>query len=111
MGEFKSHTLSSGLFGCFGKRIDGPGLPGGLLIYQGYPSISSKRTPMEPSLFGSGPFWWPKSLDSFWPVDSGSEANEKNRAHTIKAINTKHCKEQTHSLAFNQILILLYLAT
>ena len=24
------------LFGCFGGKIDGPGLPGGLIIYQGY---------------------------------------------------------------------------
>ena len=28
------------LFGCFGRKIDAPGLPGGLIIYQGYPSIS-----------------------------------------------------------------------
>ena len=25
-----------GLFGCFGRKIDGPGLPGGLIIYQGH---------------------------------------------------------------------------
>ena len=31
------------LFSCFG---DGPGLPGGLIIHQGNPSISPKRTPM-----------------------------------------------------------------
>ena len=24
------------LFGCFGRRIDGTGLPGGLIIYQGH---------------------------------------------------------------------------
>ena len=24
------------LFGCFGGKIDGPGLPGGLIIYQGH---------------------------------------------------------------------------
>ena len=24
------------LFGCFGRTIDGPGLPGGLIIYQGH---------------------------------------------------------------------------
>ena len=29
-------------FGCFGRQIGGPGL----IIYQGYPSISPKRTPM-----------------------------------------------------------------
>ena len=23
------------LFGCFGRKIDGPGLPGSLIIYQG----------------------------------------------------------------------------
>ena len=34
------------LFGCFGRKIDGPRLPGGLIIYQGHPSISPKRTPM-----------------------------------------------------------------
>ena len=33
------------LFGCFGRKIDGPGLPG-VIIYQGNPSISPKRTPM-----------------------------------------------------------------
>ena len=35
------------LFGGFGKKwMAIPGLPGGLIIYQGYPSISPKRTPM-----------------------------------------------------------------
>ena len=34
---------------CFGRKIDGPGLPGGLMIYQG-PFVSPKRTPMEPTL-------------------------------------------------------------
>ena len=24
------------LFGCFARKIDGPGLPGGLIIYQGH---------------------------------------------------------------------------
>ena len=24
------------LFGCFGRKIDGPGLPGGLIVYQGH---------------------------------------------------------------------------
>ena len=24
------------LFGCFGRKIDGPGLPGGLITYQGH---------------------------------------------------------------------------
>ena len=24
------------LFGCFGRKIDGPALPGGLIIYQGH---------------------------------------------------------------------------
>ena len=35
------------LFGCFGGQIDGPGLPGGFIIYQGNPSISPNRTPMD----------------------------------------------------------------
>ena len=30
------------LFGCFGRNIGGPGLPGALIIYQGNPSISLK---------------------------------------------------------------------
>ena len=38
------------LFGCFGTQIDGPGLPGGSIIYQGNPSISLKRTPMQKGL-------------------------------------------------------------
>ena len=25
-----------GLFGCFGRKVDGPGLPGGLIIYHGH---------------------------------------------------------------------------
>ena len=33
------------LFGCFGKKIDDPGLPGGLIIYH-----SPKRTPMAGGL-------------------------------------------------------------
>ena len=33
-------------FGCFARTIDDPGLPGDFMIYQGYPSISPKRTPM-----------------------------------------------------------------
>ena len=32
------------LVGCFGRKIDGPGLPGGLIIYG--PSISPQRTAM-----------------------------------------------------------------
>ena len=40
------------LFCCFGRKIDGPGLPGGLIIYQGNPSISPKRTPMVKHLVG-----------------------------------------------------------
>ena len=40
-----SQSLSSigVLFVCFGRRIDGPGLPGGLIIHQGH-LISPKRT-------------------------------------------------------------------
>ena len=34
------------LFVCVGRKIDGPGLPGGFIIYQGNPSISPKRTAM-----------------------------------------------------------------
>ena len=34
------------LFGCFGRKVE-PGLPGGLIIYQGNPSISPRRTPMN----------------------------------------------------------------
>ena len=33
------------LFGCFGRKIDGPGLPGGLIIYKGL-LFPLKRTPM-----------------------------------------------------------------
>ena len=33
-------------FGGFDRKIDGPGLPGGFIIYQGNPSICLKRTPM-----------------------------------------------------------------
>ena len=40
------------LFGCFARIIDGPGLPGGLLIYKGIPSISPKRTPMGAAFYG-----------------------------------------------------------
>ena len=29
-------TIIGVLFGCFGRKIDGPGLPGGLIIYQGH---------------------------------------------------------------------------
>ena len=39
------------LFGCFASKLDGPGLPGGLIIYQGNPSISPKRT--CPETYGS----------------------------------------------------------
>ena len=42
------------LLSCFARTIDGPGLPGGLIIYQGNPSISPKRTPMTPR--GRPPF-------------------------------------------------------
>ena len=42
------------LFGCFGRKIDGTGLPGGFIIYQGNPSIFPKRTPMpKMAIFGS----------------------------------------------------------
>ena len=34
------------LFGCFGRNVDGPGLPGGLYNDLPGPSISPKRTPM-----------------------------------------------------------------
>ena len=35
----RSRSFSFGigvLLGCFGRKIDGPGLPGGLIIYQGH---------------------------------------------------------------------------
>ena len=36
-GNHKSWMHRSGvLFGCFGRKVDGPGLPGGLIIYQGH---------------------------------------------------------------------------
>ena len=34
------------LFGCFAGKINGPGVPGSLIIYQRNPSMSPKRTPM-----------------------------------------------------------------
>ena len=39
------------LFGCFGRKNGWrfPGLPGGLIIHQGNPSISPKRTPIVSS--------------------------------------------------------------
>ena len=33
-------------FGCFGRKVDGPGLPGGLIIYQGH-LFNPKRTSMN----------------------------------------------------------------
>ena len=55
MVQLALNTKNSGsdigvLFGCFGRKIDGPSLAGGLIIYQGNPSISSKRTPMGSQL-------------------------------------------------------------
>ena len=32
------------LFGCFGRKVDGPGLPGGLIIYQGH-LFAPQKTP------------------------------------------------------------------
>ena len=42
---YTSHVSIGVLFGCFSGRIDGPGLPGGLVIYQGHlwQSISPER--------------------------------------------------------------------
>ena len=70
------------LVGCFGRKIGCaiPVLPGGLIIYQGYPSISSKRTPMVWHPFESRRVTRPKSelrweIRSFtWPMESGKEA-------------------------------------
>ena len=45
-GNMHNTRVSAGgigvLFGCFGGKIDGPGLPGGFIIYQA--SICPKRT-------------------------------------------------------------------
>ena len=47
LGEKGSNFIGV-FFGCVGRKIDGPGLPGGLIIYQGNPSICPKRTPIVP---------------------------------------------------------------
>ena len=44
-----THMTIGVLFGCFGTNrwVSIPGSPGGLIIYQGNPSICPKRTPMH----------------------------------------------------------------
>ena len=77
LGRRKAHThrkrrprkLVAGigaLFGCFARKIDDPGLPGDLLIYQGNPSISNlKGHPCQgnqlASIQGEPGLWVPDS--------------------------------------------------
>ena len=56
-----------------------PGLPGGLIIYQGCPSISSKRTPM---------YSWPTFATSLGSSESKLESLQGTRTTFARVFNT-----------------------
>ena len=47
-GSIKERRVSH--IGCFGRKIHGPGSPGGLIIYQGNPSISNLKGHGQPQI-------------------------------------------------------------
>ena len=56
------------LFGCFGRKIDGPGLPGGLIIYQGHLFPLKGHPCQAPCLEGRKPMGPPYLHLQKWPV-------------------------------------------